>query len=100
MHHLVLESILRCDVDLRAELFRNVVVSGGNVMFDGFADRLQSELMGLTSSAVRVIALPERKYSTWIGGSVLASLSTFQSMLMTKEQYGEFGERYVNFICV
>jgi hypothetical protein len=30
---------------------------------------------------IKVVAPPERKYSVWIGGSILASLSTFQQVL-------------------
>jgi actin-related protein len=32
-----------------------------------------------------------RLYSVWIGGSILASLATFQTMWITKAEYDEFG---------
>jgi actin-related protein len=58
-------------------------------MFPGIADRFHKELSALAPSAkIKVIAPPERKYSVWIGGSILASLSTFQQMLITKEVLG------------
>lgn len=59
-------------------------------MFPGIADRLQKEITALAPSTtkVKIIAPPERKYSVWIGGSILASLSTFQSMWISKEEYG------------
>merc|ERR1711962_679095 len=38
---------------------------------------------------IKIIAPPERKYSVWIGGSILASLSTFQQMWITKQEYDE-----------
>jgi actin beta/gamma 1 len=44
----------------------------------------------------QVIAPPERKYSTWIGGSILASLSTFQQSWITKEEYDEQGPTVVH----
>jgi actin len=46
----------------------------------GIADRMSKEITALAPSAmkIKVVAPPERKYSVWIGGSILASLSTFQ----------------------
>merc|ERR1712192_237224 len=40
---------------------------------------------------IKIIAPPERKYSVWIGGSILASLSTFQQMWISKQEYDESG---------
>ncbi len=59
------------------------------------------ELFGLApaSFGVKVIAPPERKYSVWIGGSILASLSTFQQMWISKEEYDEAGPRIVHRKC-
>ncbi|KAG7156671.1 actin, alpha skeletal muscle [Homarus americanus] len=78
---------MRCDIDIRKDLFANKVLSGGTTMFLGIADRLQKEITALAPSTtkIKIIAPPERKYSVWIGGSILASLSTFQTMWITKE---------------
>jgi actin-related protein len=56
-------------------------------MFPGIADRLHKEMVTLapSSSKIKISAPPERKYSVWIGGSILASLSTFQSMWISKQ---------------
>merc|ERR1719443_2650830 len=56
VHETTYNSIMKCDVDIRKDLYANTVLSGGTTMFAG-------------------IAPPERKYSVWIGGSILASLS-------------------------
>merc|ERR1719192_2835676 len=48
---------------------------------------------------IKIIAPPERKYSVWIGGSILASLSTFQSMWISKEEYDESGASIVHRKC-
>ena len=48
---------------------------------------------------VKVIAPPERKYSVWIGGSILASLSTFSQMWITKHEYDECGPSIVHRKC-
>ena len=70
-------------------------------MFQGIADRLTKEITALAPSTmkIKVVAPPERKYSVWIGGSVLASLSTFQQMWITKEEYDEAGPSIVHRKC-
>jgi actin len=101
IHSLTFSSIMKCDVDIRKELYGNVVLSGGTTMYDGIADRLNAELTNLAPSAikVRVVAPPERKYSVWIGGSILSSLSTFQQMWITKEEYDDSGPQIVHRKC-
>ncbi len=67
-------------------------------MFPGIADRMQKELTKLmpTSMKVKIVAPPERKYTVWIGGSILASLSTFQNLWCSKQEYDEFGPGIVH----
>merc|ERR1712080_436158 len=54
---------------------------------------MQKEITALAPSTmkIKIIAPPERKYSVWIGGSILASLSTFQAMWISKQEYDESG---------
>jgi len=101
IHKLTYESIMKCDVDIRKELYGNTVLSGGTTMYAGIADRLTNELTELAPTAikVKVVAPPERKYSVWIGGSILSSLSTFQQMWITKEEYDEAGPGIVHRKC-
>uniref|UniRef100_A0A1I8H4Q4 Actin n=1 Tax=Macrostomum lignano TaxID=282301 RepID=A0A1I8H4Q4_9PLAT len=101
IHETVFNSVMKCDVDIRKDLYCNIVLSGGTSMFPGIADRLQKEICCLAPSSVkvRVVAPPERKYSVWIGGSILASLSTFQSMWVTKQEYDECGPGIVHRKC-
>lgn len=67
-------------------------------MFPGIADRMQKELTSLSPSSmkVKIVAPPERKYSVWIGGSILASLSTFQNLWCSKQEYDESGPGIVH----
>jgi actin beta/gamma 1 len=67
-------------------------------MFPGIADRMQKELTSLSpaSMKVKIVAPPERKYSVWIGGSILASLSTFQNLWCSKQEYDESGPGIVH----
>jgi len=101
IHSLTYESIMKCDVDIRKELYNNVVLSGGTTMFPGIAERLHKELTALAPPTIRVkvVAPPERKYSVWIGGSILSSLSTFQQMRISKEEYDESGPGIVHRKC-
>ncbi|GAB4856790.1 hypothetical protein Ancab_014708 [Ancistrocladus abbreviatus] len=80
IHETTYNSIMKCDVDIRKDLYGNIVLSGGSTMFTGIADRMSKEITALAPSSmkIKVVAPPERKYSVWIGGSILASLSTFQ----------------------
>jgi actin beta/gamma 1 len=91
-------SIFKCDLDIRRDLYGNVVLSGGTTMFPGIADRMQKELTSLSPSSmkVKIVAPPERKYSVWIGGSILASLSTFQNLWCSKQEYDESGPGIVH----
>jgi len=82
-------------------LYSNVVLSGGTTMYENLEHRLQKELSTLAppSVKIKVVAPPERKYSVWIGGSILSSLSTFQQMWITKEEYDESGPSIVHRKC-
>ncbi|XP_077236417.1 actin-like isoform X2 [Tasmannia lanceolata] len=101
VHEIVFKSIMKCDVDIRREMYGNVVLSGGTTMLPGLPNRLAKELSSLAPASVRVrvVAPPERKYSVWIGGSILASLSTFQQMWISKEEYMESGSSIVHMKC-
>jgi actin-related protein len=101
VHQLTYQSIMKCDVDIRKDLYGNTVLSGGTTMYEGIADRLTKEMTALAPAAikVKVVAPPERKYSVWIGGSILSSLSTFQQMWITKEEYDDSGPSIVHRKC-
>jgi actin-related protein len=101
IHENVFGSIMKCDIDIRKDLYANNVLSGGTTMYPGIADRMQKEITTLAPSTmkIKIIAPPERKYSVWIGGSILASLSTFQTMWITKAEYDESGPSIVHRKC-
>jgi len=101
IHDTMFQTIMKCDVDIRKDLYSNIVLSGGTTMFPGIAERLTKELTGLAPAAmkIKVVAPPERKYSVWIGGSILASLSTFQQMWISKAEYEESGPSIVHRKC-
>lgn len=101
IHETTYNSIMRSDMDIRKDLYANIVLSGGSTMFLGMADRIQKEIAALApaSMKIKIIAPPERKYSVWIGGSILASLTTFQQMWISKDEYDECGPVIVHRKC-
>jgi len=101
IHDTTFQSIMKCDVDIRKDLYSNVVLSGGTTMFAGIGERMTKELTALAPSTmkIKVVAPPERKYSVWIGGSILSSLSTFQQMWISKGEYDESGPTIVHRKC-
>jgi len=101
IHQLTYDSIMKCDIDIRKDLYKNTVLSGGTTMFPYIEERLSAELKNLAPAGneIKIIAPPERKYSVWIGGSILASLSTFEEMWVTKEEYDEAGPTIVHRKC-
>jgi actin-related protein len=118
IHETTFNSIMKCDIDIRKDLYANTVLSGGKKihdsndilsflndlgtsMYPGIADRMQKEITALAPSTmkIKIIAPPERKYSVWIGGSILASLSTFQQMWISKQEYDEAGPSIVHRKC-
>nr|XP_056721993.1 uncharacterized protein LOC130492216 isoform X3 [Euleptes europaea] len=101
IHETAFNSIMKCDVDLRKVLYANTVLSGGNTMFPGIADRLQNEITALAprNMKIKINAPSERTYSAWIGGSILASLSTFPKMWISKQEYDESGPLIIHRKC-
>jgi len=101
VHDCTFQTIMKCDVDIRRDLYLNIVLSGGTTMFPSIAERMTKELYQLAPSAmkIKVVAPAERKYSVWIGGSILASLSTFQQMWISKAEYDESGPSIVHRKC-
>jgi len=89
----IVDAINACDVDLRRDLFSNIVLSGGSTMYPGIKERLTKEIKELIPDSVdvRILSPPERMYSVWIGGSILASLKTFSRMWITRREYKEMG---------
>jgi len=98
LHEVLVFAIQRSDLDLRKTLYNNIVLSGGSTLFKGFGDRLLSEVKRLAPRDVKVrMAAPqERLYSTWIGGSILASLDTFRQMWVSKREWDEEGARAIH----
>ncbi|KAH9312208.1 hypothetical protein KI387_027243, partial [Taxus chinensis] len=101
---MVIESINKCDVDIRRELFSSILLAGGTASMQQVKERLEKDLMEEAPQAARVKVLAsgnttERRYSVWIGGSILASLGSFQQMWFSKAEYEEHGASYIQRKC-
>ena len=89
----VVESILKCDPDLRPDMYGNIVISGGSTMMKGFHERMEKDIksrleLHVPVSDIKVHADSFRQHAAWIGGSMLASLSTFgQFMVIRKDDW-------------
>jgi len=95
VHGCLHRALMRSDRDLRATLYKQIVLAGGSTLFKGFGDRLLNELRKLSPSGTKIIvsAPPLRQWSTWVGGSILAALNTFNAMWVTRAAYDEHGAR-------
>jgi len=102
LHELIHNTINKCDLDIRRDLYGNILLSGGTTMLRQLPERIHKEVSALAHSQmkVKVVAPPERKHSVWMGGSVLASLDTFQAMWITQEEYQESGAGIIHQRCV
>jgi len=103
IHELIRSSIMKCDEAIRKNLYANIVMIGGNTMFNGMAERLKTEMVILAPSEknIKIVTPLERQYSAWKGGSMVAALPTFSSNLwISKKEYDEFGPSIVNKKCL
>jgi len=100
-HEICFNSIVKCDMDVRKDLYGNIVLSGGTTMFPGILDRMSKEITALAPSTMKVklVAPPTRKFSVWFGGSILASLPTFQQLWISRAEYNENGPAIVHRKC-
>uniref|UniRef100_A0A3Q3CAB7 Actin related protein 1B n=1 Tax=Haplochromis burtoni TaxID=8153 RepID=A0A3Q3CAB7_HAPBU len=98
IHEVLAYAIQKSDMDLRRTLFSTIVLCGGSTLIKGFGERLLTEVKKLAPKDVKIkISAPqERLYSTWIGGSILASLDTFKKMWVSKREYEEDRARAIH----
>lgn len=101
IHKYVYQSIMKCDAELQDEMYGNILLAGGSTLFPYFPSRLQREvtLLAPANTSVNVIARPDRQDAAWIGGSILSEMSTFENMLILREDYDEYGPSIVRRKC-
>jgi actin len=101
IHQTLFNSIMKCDIDVRKDLYANIVLSGGTTMFSGLPERIEKEMVRLAPPTIKVKVTPphERQYAVWTGGSLLASLATFWQMVISHEEYNDTGAAIVHRKC-
>ncbi|CAH0025801.1 unnamed protein product [Clonostachys rhizophaga] len=95
-HYTLQRSISKCDAEIRRLLHQNIVPAGGSTKYPGFLERLRYEMVSINppSASINVISSPDPSKSAWVGGSVVASLSTFKDMCISAQEYEETGKRF------
>lgn len=93
VHELLYQSIMKCPIDVRRDLYSNIFLSGGTTLLPGLEERISKEMERLVPQGVPVkIVLPEkRQYSVWTGASIISSLSVFRDLWVTSSDYKETG---------
>merc|ERR1719382_2225851 len=101
LHMLCHASVQASDIDIRKDLCKNIILSGGTTMYQGLPDRLKDEIVALAPAGaeIKVIASADRKFAVWKGASTFASLSSFASSWVTAEDYKEHGAGIVHRKC-
>lgn len=103
LHQLVVQSIVKSDVDVRKDLYQHIFLCGGSSLLPGLPERLYQEIRPLAprsiSSLIRVVAAPDRRYAVWRGASHLSTISTFGTMWITPEEYQDAGPTIVHRKC-
>lgn len=102
---LLFNTINSADLDLRSELYKHIVLSGGSTMYPGLPSRLEREIkqlylerilkgdgQKLQKFKIRVEDPPRRKDMVFIGGAVLAVvMKDHPQFWITRQQYEEMG---------
>eukprot|EP00053_Salpingoeca_punica_P004509 m.49475 g.49475 ORF g.49475 m.49475 type:complete len:514 (+) comp12826_c1_seq1:2177-3718(+) len=98
VHKMVMETIKACPIDLVKEMYGNIVLSGGTTLLEGFADRLRHDLREIAppSVLIQIDATKNRHLGAWIGGSILASVKSFNPHWISLEEYRSIGKDIVH----
>jgi actin len=98
IHKCCFYSIMKTNTEIRSEMFSNIVLTGGNTLFDRIQQRLFKEIYELapTKTKIDIIANKERMYSSWIGGSIIGNMDTFQFLCVSRKEYNEQGNRIIH----
>ncbi len=95
VQQMLYSSLLCVPAEIRRDLCHHIILTGGGSLLPGLTERLKWETIAQVPAAFKprlLVAPPvEREFGSWIGGSILASLGTFQQMWISKAEYDEQG---------
>ena len=103
-HQMVNDAISKSDLEIKKELYSNIFLCGGNTLFSGFPERFQKQIINTNKQTfkIKIITHPsntERKFSAWIGGSILSSLGTFHQLWLSLAEFEEHGASIIERKC-
>ena len=103
-HQMVNNAISQADLEIKKELYSNIFLCGGNTLFTGFPERFQKQITNTNKQTfkIKIITHPsntERKFSAWIGGSILSSLGTFHQLWLSLAEFEEHGASIIERKC-
>ena len=103
-HQMVNDAISKADLEIKKELYSNIFLCGGNTLFNGFPERFQKQISNTNKQLykLKIITHPsntERKFASWIGGSILSSLGTFHQLWLSKAEFEEHGAMIIERKC-
>ena len=104
IHQMVIDSINKGDIEIKKEMYSSIVTTGGNTLFNMFPERIQRQIYNNCPPNIKIKihtapSLNERKFSTWIGGSILASVGNFHQLWLSKQEYDEHGANLIERKC-
>jgi len=96
------DCLQKCDTEVKKDIFSNTILSGSNTLIKGFNKRIEKEISGYIKikSPLTVPLPPYSPHTNWIGGSILASLGSFQQMWISKQEFDENGASIVHKKCI
>ncbi len=93
LKNMVIDSINKCDNEIKNDIKENICLTGGTTLLKNFPEKLKNELSESSEGAnFNLSAEQERLFSTWIGGSIVSSLDNFQFMWVNKKEYTDNGK--------
>ena len=94
---MIVDSLNLCDEDVKNDINESVCLIGGNTLLKNFPEKLRMELSdNKDMGSFNLSFIPERQFSSWIGGSIMSSLDNFQYMWVTKEEFDEKGKTLIS----
>ena len=97
-HEMVINSINKVDINIKNKLYKTIILSGGNTKFKGIEDKMKTNLSYLIPRGVDVKIRTQinPELNCWNGGNIIASLNTFNKMLVNKKEWDECGKNIIH----
>ena len=97
-HKMIINSINKVDINIKNKLYETIILSGGNTKFKRIEEKMKMNLMNLVPRGVEIKlrTQEEPELNCWKGGNIVASLSSFNKILVDKKQWEEFGKNIIH----